>query len=155
MSADQRPRDWDKEMAEIDKIIAGTPPARLPSGGGAAPAPSAAASAPAARSGGGSAVGRKESLATWLRVGLGAALAVGMTQWPYFHACGTSLFIYLGAVGVVGLSGIWGMVSSWRRRMGLAHTISLAVLLFSGVLAAATVLPRIGYAKHAAVWFCP
>ena len=78
-----------------------------------------------------------------------------MTQWPYFHACGPSLFLYLGAIGVVGLSGLWGMVSSWRRRMGIAHSFAMAVFLWGLVLAAASVLPRIGYAKLGAVWMCP
>ena len=78
-----------------------------------------------------------------------------MTQWPYFHACGLWLFLYLGAVGVVMVSGLWGMVSSWRRRMGLAHSLALAVFLWGGILAADSVLPRIGYAKRAAVWMCP
>ncbi len=145
-----RPRDWDKEMAEIDKIIDQAPPAPLSAGKPAAPAP---AGSPPARVA--APVSRGGALSTWLRVGLGVALAVGMTQWPYFYACGTWLFLYLGAVGIVGLSGFWGMVASWRRRMGLAHSVALAVFLWGGVLAAASVLPRIGYAKRAAVWMCP
>ncbi|MDX2056371.1 MAG: hypothetical protein SFV24_01105 [Gemmatimonadales bacterium] len=154
MSAEQ-PRDWDKEMAEIDKIIAKTPPAQLGSGASGPPAPAKGGGAAAPARAAAPPTGRAAVLATWVRVGLGVALGIGMTQWPYFHACGTSLFIYLGAVGVVGISGLWGMVSSWRRRMGLAHSVSLAVLLWSGVLAAATVLPRVGYAKRAATWICP
>ncbi len=156
MSTDQ-PRDWDKEMAEIDKIIAKTPPAQLGSGPGG-PAPAVAKGAGPAAAPARAAVaptGRAAVISTWVRVGLGVALGVGMTQWPYFHACGTALFLYLGAVGVVGVSGLWGMITSWRRRMGLAHIVSLAVLLWSGVLAAATVLPRIGYAQRAATWICP
>ena len=147
-----QPRDWDKEMAAIDKIVAKTPPAQLTerssASGPPATSPSRAGSvvAPAPR---------RAVLATWLRVGLGVALAAGMTQWPYFHACGTALFLYLGATGMVGLSGAWGMVTSWRHRVGLAHTVSLLVLLWGGILAAATILPRNGYAKHAAIWICP
>lgn len=146
------PRNWDKELADIDKIIATTPPAKLapgPAGGSPAPAqaaPRATAVGP---------VGRKEFLSTWFRVGLGVLLGLGMTQWPYFYACGTGLFIYLGTVGVVALSGLWGAMTSWRRRMGWAHTLSLLVLIWGGVLAASAVLPRIGYAKRAAVWWCP
>ncbi|MEZ4456781.1 MAG: hypothetical protein R2882_09565 [Gemmatimonadales bacterium] len=87
-------------------------------------------------------------------MGLGVVLAAAMTQWPYFHACGTALFVYLGAVGVVGLSGVWGMVTSWRQRIGLAHVVSLLVFLWGLGLAAAVVLPRIGYAKGVAAWVC-
>ena len=153
------PRDWDKELADIDKIIAGTPPAKLAAGssgggaggaGGAAPAKAAPAAVRA-----GAPVTRGAALATWIRVGLGVALAAGMTQWPYFHACGTSLFLYLGAIGVLGLSGVWGALSSWRHRKGLAHTISLLVLVWAGILAAATILPRTGYATRSAEWWCP
>ena len=158
-------RDWDKELAEIDKIIAKTPQGSAPQ-----PATGSAPGLPAPRGGGGGVgvggggggggsavapVGRRAALSTWVRVGLGVALAAGMTQWPYFHGCGTSLFLYLGAIGVVGLAGLWGAVSSWRRRMGLAHTISLLVLLAGGLLAAREILPRIGYAKAAALWWCP
>jgi hypothetical protein len=154
-------RDWDKELADIDKIIAKTPPAQLAAGSSSgatpdAPAPRAAAPRPAAAGTAVAApVGRRAALSTWFRVLLGAALAVGMTQWPYFHACGTALFVYVGSIGVVGLAGLWGAVSSWRRRMGLAHTVSLLVLLAGGFLAASEILPRIGYAKRAATWFCP
>ncbi len=150
-----QPRDWDKEMAEIDKIMAQAPPAQL-SAGTKAVAPAAAGKAPAARTAPPAApVTRGGALSTWIRVGLGVAVAAGMTQWPYFHACGPWLFLYLGAVGIVMVSGLWGMVSSWRRRMGLAHSLALAVFVWGGVLAADSILPRIGYAKRAAVWMCP
>ena len=147
-----QPRDWDKEMAEIDKIVAKTPPSQLTARSSAGGSPAASSSR------GGSVVapaGRRDVLATWFRVGLGVALAAGMTQWPYFHACGVALLLYLGAIGMVGLSGVWGMVTSWRHRTGLAHTVSLVILLWGGILAAATVLPRTGYAKHTATWICP
>lgn len=147
-----QPRDWDKEMAAIDKIVAKTPPAQLTERSSASGPPAASPSRA------GSAVapaGPRAVLATWLRVGLGVALAAGMTQWPYFHACGTALFLYLGAAGMVSLSGAWGMVTSWRHLVGRAHTVSLVVLLWGGILAAAAILPRSGYAKHAATWLCP
>jgi hypothetical protein len=148
-------RDWDKELADIDKIIAKTPPGQLAGQPGSAPpalpAPKGGGSPPPAAQ----RAGKGAALSTWLRVLLGVALAVGMTQWPYFRACGTSLFLYLGATGIVVLAGLWGAVSSWRRRMGAAHTISLLVMLAGGVLAAREVLPRIGYAKGSAVWWCP
>ena len=151
------PRDWDKELADIDKIIAKTPPGKLtpaPSEGAAPPPARASAAAPPVAAL--PAPPRKgAALSTWLRVLLGVALAAGLTQWPYFHACGSGLFLYLGAIGVAMLAGVWGAATSWRRRMGLAHTISLMVILSSGVLAASEVLPRVGYAKRVATWWCP
>jgi len=145
-------RDWDKELAEIDKIIAKSP--------APAPAPAEGRAPPVAKGGGparlpAGPVGRKAALATWSRVILGVLLGGAMTQWPYFHACGTALLLYLGAAGVVVVAGIWSAVSSWRRRMGLAHVVSLLVALWGGVLVAATVLPRTGYAARSATWWCP
>lgn len=149
------PRDWDKELAEIDKLMAqpqaqvpaktgaGAPAPARPSGGGA---PQAPAAAPVAS--------RKAIFATWLKVLLAAVAAGAMTQWPYAHACGLGLFLYLGASAVIALSGVTGAISSWKRRIGLAHVVSLLVLLWGLWLAAAVVLPRIGYAKETATWFC-
>ena len=149
------PRDWDKELAEIDKLMAQPQAAQLPAKAGA-PAPQ-----PASRQGGGAApaaaapaVSRKAIFATWLKVGLAAVAAGAMTQWPYAHACGLGLFLYLGASGVIALSGVTGAISSWKRRMGAAHVVSILVMLWGLGLAAAVVLPRIGYAKAAATWFC-
>lgn len=139
-------RDWDKELAAIDKVIA-----RQPAGGGA-PAPAGRAALPAAT--GGVRGGRFAGLTTWLRVGLGLLLAVGITQWPYANACGLNLGVYLGAIATVIVAGGWSAISSWHRRMGLAHTISLGVLLWGLFLAAREVLPRTGYAREARPWTC-
>jgi hypothetical protein len=140
-----RPRDWDKELADIDKVIA-----KGPAPGSSVPAgPSVRPSAPV-RDGG----GRIASFATWLRVLLGLLLAVGMTQWPYPNACGFNLAIYLGAILTVIITGLWSSVSSWRSRLGLAHTLSLLVLLWGTILAAREVLPRVGYTRHARTWTC-
>ncbi len=147
-------RDWDKEMAAIDKVMARAP-APPPKGALPAGAP-AAAGAPVARSQPAAPmqVGRKAALFTWVRVGLAVAVAAGMTQWPYQNSCGVGLFIYLGAVSGVVMAGLWSSVTSWQRRMGLAHSIALLVTLWGFVLAAAAVLPRIGYARTAALWWC-
>lgn len=140
-----RQRDWDKELADIDKVIA-----KGPAPGSAVPAgPSARASTPT-RDGG----GRLASLTTWLRVLLGLLLAVGMTQWPYPNACGLNLAVYLGAITTVIITGLWSSISSWRRRLGFAHTLSLLVFLWGAILAAREVLPRVGYTRHARTWTC-
>ncbi len=144
-------RDWDKEMAEIDKIIAKQPAAvpgkPVPAGGGAA-APAARAALPApARSG-------RTVFTAWIRVGLGVAVAVGVTQWPYAHGCGILLYAYLAAAGGVILAGLWGAATAWSRRMGLAHVVSLLVTLWGAGLVAKVILDRTSYVGHPAVWIC-
>jgi len=146
------PRDWDKELAKIDKAID-----RLPAGGAPAPAPAppgAAAparrveAAPAPLSRGG------RPLTTWLRVLLVLTLAVAMPFWPYEHRCGVNLYLYLAAAGVLALAGVWGAVRSWQTRIGLAHVLSLFTVLLGLALGAAEVLPRIGYAAAHLAWTC-
>ena len=140
----EQPRDWDKELAEIDKVMA-----RMPA---AAPAP---AKAPAAAPGRVPAVASRFGvLGTWLRVLLGAALAVGITQWPYPTACGVNLIVYGTVILLVILAGAWSAVSSWSRQLGVAHVISLVVLFWGLVLAAREVLPRVGYASESRIWSC-
>lgn len=148
----EQPRDWDKELAAIDKVIAKQPVGR------AAPAPATAGrSLPAAgpMPGGGGGGGKLATFTTWLRVLLGLALALGITQWPYANACGFNLAVYLGAIATVVVAGLWSSITSWQRRLGLAHFLSLAVLLWGLVLAAREVLPRVGYARVARPWTCP
>lgn len=144
-------RDWDKELADIDKVIARTPagPSPVPATQGKS-APGSAT--PALQS---APTGRKAALATWLKVILGGLLAIGMTQWPYSHGCGISLYLYIGAAAAVVVAGLWSSIASWRRRMGLAHSLALGVTLWGMVLLAREILPRTGYAKQALHWTCP
>ena len=99
--------------------------------------------------------GRYATLFTWLRLTLGLAVGVGMTQWPYTHGCGLPLAAYLAGVATVIVAALWSVVSSWRTRSGFAHFLSIALLVWGGALAAREVLPRIGYAKQSAPWSCP
>ena len=144
-------RDWDKEMAAIDKIIAkqpvATPGKPVPTGAGSAPPVTRAALPPPARSG-------RTVLTAWIRVALGVAVAVGVTQWPYAHSCGLLLYAYLAAAGGVVLAGLWGAATSWSRRMGLAHVVSLLVTIWGAGLLAKAVLDRSSYARQPAVWVC-
>ncbi len=138
-----QPRDWDKELAAIDKAMT------------RGPAPSA-----------GAPVGdqgfprrprrcrKRAAVATWLRVLLGLTLAGAMTQWPYAHQCGVGLYFYLAAAFTVVVAGVWSGISSWYRRLGWAHTLSLLVVLWGIFLASQQILPRVGYAKHLAYWVC-
>lgn len=151
------PRDWDKELAEIDKIIAKTPalpaptPSAAPPGPGRAPAPSRR---PAEGPGFSETPRHRLVLTTWLRVILGLVVAAAMTQWPYAHGCGLQLVWYLGAAAGVILAGMWGTVISWKRRMPGAHVVSLLVTLWGAYLAGKVVLDRTGYAKVQRTWSC-
>lgn len=137
-----QPRDWDKELAAIDKAMA-----RAPAPTAGAPVATKPVESPAL-------VTRRAVLATWLRVLLGLVLAGAMTQWPYAHECGVELYFYLAAAFTVIVAGIWSGISSWYRRLGWAHTLSLMVALWGIFLAGREILPRIGYAKHIAYWVC-
>jgi len=160
MSADKGgPRDWDKELADIDKLIAAGPaPAPGPSGTGkqVQKVQAAGTGTPSRPSTGGGrlAAMRYNTTFTWIRLGLALLLGIGMTQWPYTHGCGMPLYGYLAAVGGVIVASFWSMISSWISRSALAHALSI-VLLFWGIgLAAREILPRVGYAKETATWEC-
>jgi hypothetical protein len=147
MAGIERPRDWDKELAEVDKLLAKLPNAD-PTLGRAVPAARAPQAVGVGLSGGG-------GLGTWLRAGLAGALAIGMALWPYPHDCGMRLIYYSGGVAMLVVAGIWGGVASWRRRSATGHLVSVGALIFGLTLVAAIVLPRIGYAKVPATWTCP
>lgn len=143
-----QPRDWDRELADIDRLMAkqGGVPA-----GGAAPVPAA----PRAPAPVGAAPVRRRSVAlTWFWVGLALALGAALAIWPYQRGCGLQLFFYLGAAGVTGLVGLLGALASWSHRRGFAHILSLLVILWSGAVALRETLPRIGYAKASRTWTC-
>jgi hypothetical protein len=152
----EQPRNWDRELADIDRTIEkqgapaphGSPPA-LPPGGAVGPPtrlPGSTAAPPAARG----SVAR-----TWFWVALAVLLAAALPLWPYGKSCGLQLFFYLGAATLALLAGATGALNSWRTRRGLAHLISLLVVGFAGVMGAREVLPRVGYAAEAATWLCP
>ncbi len=142
-------RDWDRELAEVDRLLNQLPTHREEAAAAAAKRP------PAAPGQAQAAVSSGHRLGTWARVGLGLLIGIGMTQWPYTHGCGLKLFVYLGGVATVLVAGIWSSMSSWNRRMGAAHVLSQGLVIWGLILAAREILPRIGYAKDAATWFCP
>ena len=157
------PRDWDRELADIDKIIEKLP-AKAPA---AQPAPAGAprtAGEPPTRPGtmlpgGGPAPGRRAArgqvIGTWILVLLVVALGAFLPFWPYVNDCGTGLFGYLGAVGVVVLGGMWAAGLTWRTRRPFGHVLAIAALIWGLALLAQVVLPRIGYAANSASWTCP
>jgi hypothetical protein len=136
-----QPRDWNRELADIDRVIekgpdpAGTP-VRLPAPG--------------------SPPGAKGAVAmTWFWVVLALLLAVALPLWPYGKECGLQFFFYLGATTLALLAGAAGAVSSWAARRGLAHVLSLLVVVWAGAMGAREVLPRAGYAAQSKTWLCP
>ena len=145
-------RDWDKELAEVDRLLNQLPSHREEQ----VAAQAAKRAQPAARPGGVSAPdGGGGRIGTWARVGLGMLLGIGMPLWPYDHTCGVKLFVYLGGVLTVVVAGVWSSLSSWKRRMGTAHLLSQLLVIWGLVLTAEVLLPRFGYAKSPATWFCP
>ena len=144
-------RDWDKELAEVDRLLNQLPSHREEQ----VAAQTAKRAQPAARQGGVAPDQGGGRIGTWARVGLGLLLGIGMPLWPYDHACGIKLFIYLGGVLTVVVAGVWSSLSSWKRRMGTAHLISQLLVIWGLVLTAEVLLPRFGYAKSPATWFCP
>lgn len=150
------PRNWDKELAEIDKLMAAdrqpappAVPARSSDGGSRQPAPRPAAPT------GTVATRPRDTLGIWLRAFLGALGAVALAYWPYNKACGGPLYLYLtGVAAIVGM-GLYTMRYSWTHRRGVAHLVGGLVLLGGLALAAAEILPRVGYAAAALSWTCP
>lgn len=158
MADKEKDRDWDREMRQVDKLLARLPEADPTLGRGVPTIPVQRSPGghplPPAPGGGGPARGR-DWLSTWFRVGLGLVLGVGMLAWPYTHGCGLKLVFYLIGATTVSVAGVWSAISSWKRRLGLAHTLSILLVLWGLVLAAREVLPRVGYAKADVPFFCP
>jgi hypothetical protein len=97
---------------------------------------------------------QRRLVGAWARIVLGLALSVTMGGWPYSKACGLPLAAYLGAIMAVILAGAWAAIAAWKYRAGLAHIVSLLILFYGVVLAAAELLPRSGYSVDRATWAC-
>ena len=144
------PRDWDKDLAAIDKVIEkGGFPAPTGAGGVPVPAP-AAARQPAPPAG-----GARERFGAWGRALLVAALGVALWRWPWRHTCGTAEYAFIGAALLLAIGGGWVLLVSWRRRTGLPHLLGLLALAWAAWLLTAEILPRTGYAKDVKTWTCP
>ena len=137
----EQPRNWDKELSDIDKVIARQPaPASAPTpGAGTAPGPAQ----------------RRFVALTWFWTGLAIILAVALPLWPNDKSCGLKLVFYLGAAVIAMLMGVLGGLASWSHRRGLAFVLSLVAILWAGVMATREILPRVGYAKQELHWTCP
>ena len=144
-------KNWDQELAKIDKQLeAMADETLLPSG--AAASPEAKAEIKAKQ-------GATRTLGVLTRLTLAVALGVGMLFWPYDARCGFGLAAYLTSVVVVAGSGVWSAVWSWRHRAPRAHLLSLLIVLWGLTLGAVEILPRTGYARpdpdRPTTWLCP
>lgn len=158
-------RNWEAEMAKIDKQLASVSDEQLLAerkaaptvvAGGKAPAGKPAASAaPSSRP---SAVLSGSTWGAWVKVSIAVAAAAGLMYWPWPARCGVPLVGFTAATGGVALLGVWSAVGTWRHRLGLAHLASLLVTIWGVVLGAREVLPRTGYAvpslERAGQWSC-
>jgi hypothetical protein len=136
----EQPRDWDRELADIDRTIAKQPTPSSPTPAGRPPS---------------HLTGRRFVALTWFWTGLAIVLAIALAVWPYDKNCGLRLIFFLGAGGIALLAGILGALAGWAHRRGLAHLLSLLVIVFAGVMVVREILPRVGYAKEARGWSCP
>ena len=80
--------------------------------------------------------------------------AVAVPQWPYERACGLELLVYLLAVAIILVTGLWAATASWRGRLAPAHVVALGTMLWALALAAHEILPRAGYVVSSASWQC-
>jgi hypothetical protein len=150
----EQPRDWDRELADIDRAIAKQ--GSVPQGGAPqrAPVPAPASGSRAQVPGVAAPVRRRSVALTWFWVLLALALAAALALWPYQRSCGLQLIFFLGAAGVTALIALLGALASWSHRRGFAHVVSLLVIVWAAAIALREVLPRVGYAKTSLHWTC-
>lgn len=87
-----------------------------------------------------------EATTVRLWVGLGVALAMAMPFWPYPKTNALWMTFYMFAVVMVVIAGIWSARLTWAQRLGGAHIIAIAIVLWGITLYAEETLPLIGYA---------
>ncbi len=149
-------KDWERELAKIDKQLESISDEQLAAKAAAPsakasglPAASGSSAAPPAKGVSG-ASGAKASTGGvwrgWIRLAVSLAAAVGLSLWPWPSGCGLPLYGFIAASAVTALIGAWSAVGSWRHRLASAHILSLAVVVWGSLLVAREVLPRVGYA---------
>lgn len=156
-------RNWEQELAKIDKQLASVSdeqllaqntaqraPLTAPASGKGAPAAKATVAAPVVRS--------PRSWVAWVQLTVAVAAGVGLWFWPWATRCGLNAMTFTAATGAVTALGLWSAIGSWRHRQGLAHIMSFIVMVWGLVLGAREVLPRMGYAiptlARPAGWSC-
>lgn len=147
-------RNWDAEMAKIDRQLASISDDQLVAKRVSSASPAASVSSAPSDAGTRPAKAGAPSWGVAIRVILALALAAAVIFWPYASACGLGLSGYLGATVAVVAAGTWAAVSAWRARAPRSHIAALIVIVWGASLAAREVLPRVGYAKEVRVWAC-
>jgi hypothetical protein len=154
-------RDWEKELAKIDKQLASLPDEALMPAAPEKQAKGAGVAKSASRSErvqSSSEPRQTTSFGVFARLTLALAVGIAMAFWPYPSRCGFGLIGYLGAVAVMTAGGVWASIWTWRHRASRAHLVSLAITVWGVLLGSLEILPRIGYAfptdKHPAAWTC-
>jgi hypothetical protein len=144
-------KNWDKELAKIDKQLESMADETL--------LPSTAAATPEAKAEIKLKQRKTKTLGVLTRLTLSVLLGVGMLFWPYDARCGLGLAAYLVSVLVVVGSGVWSAIWSWRHQSPRAHALSLLLVLWGLTLGAVEILPRTGYARpdpeRPMSWLCP
>ena len=133
-----------RRLRPNDRSIGGSFVSERPSIGGGRPL-SSVKSVPPVRAG-----------EVWVCVSLGVLLGAALPGWPYENACGRWLLLYLSAVSLVVIAGLWGARVSWKGRLGWAHLLAVSTIIWGLALTAQEVLPRepIFYAKTRLAWRC-
>jgi hypothetical protein len=114
-------KNWDKELAKIDKQLESMADETL--------LPTSAAATPEAKAEVRAQQSRTRTLGVLARLTLAVGLGVGMLFWPYDARCGFGLAAYLASVAAVIASGVWSAIWSWRHRSPRAHVLSLLIIL--------------------------
>lgn len=157
-------RNWEQELAKIDKQLASVSDEQLLAQNTAAQraplaAPASAKSAPAAKAAAVLApTHQPRRWIAWAQLSVAIAAGAGLWFWPWATRCGLNAMSFTAATGAVMALGLWSAVGSWRHRQGLAHVLSFVVMVWGLVLGAREVLPRMGYAiptiERPAGWGC-
>ncbi len=76
-------------------------------------------------------------------VGLGVLLSAAMPYWPYALGWSWGLLLYVSAVALVVVTGIWGAKLTWDARLPAAHTVAVCTVFWGLGLLAVEAVPRI------------
>lgn len=145
-------RNWEQELAKIDKQLASVSDEQLLAQNATARAPVTAAVPTKGAVPPGKAPMPAKATVTprgwiaWVQLIVAITAATGLWFWPWGTRCGLNAITFTAATGAVTLLGLWSAVGSWRHRQAYAHVLSFAVMIWGLVLGAREVLPRVGYA---------